>query len=104
MDLYYKVRYRRTECTEGIEGIECTEGTGRTEGTGGSEREVVLSCRQNDNIIKVLLESVKEKGTGGIGVCSIELLTCHGCINMILNQLGHMDQGGCLYNENQNDN
>ena len=25
--------------------------------------------------------------------------TCYGCLNDIANQLGHMEEGGCLYQE-----
>ena len=31
-----------------------------------------------------------------------ETTTCSGCRDGILNQLGHMDEGGCLYTEPEN--
>ena len=28
-----------------------------------------------------------------------EEISCYGCLHDIANQLGHMDEGGCLYEE-----
>ena len=71
---HYKVKY--------IEGQENRK----------NQYEIIISCKIDDNIIDIINKQVSQ-----VKIISIEMMTCYGCINNILNQLGHMDKGGCFY-------
>ena len=61
------------------------------------DKEFFIECDKNINILDKLSQLIQEQN---YKIYHISIVTCHGCINSISNQEGHMNLGGCLYQEN----
>lgn len=67
--------------------------------SGVLDEDIIISCRNGENIIEAFKEKVPKDGE--YSIYNITLMTCQGCISDCANQMAHMDIGGCLYQSSQ---